>query len=203
MARTLSTRLALQRWSTDSDTQGRADFDNDNAILDDLTMVSLQDTIANRPASGTRGRIFWATDQKRAYYDTGSAWHFLGPVGELGWQEIAGTVSASSVTPVNLSSITFTLEQPRKVRVTWGALSCQGVSGGETGRITLSGAANRRVQWQNQSSGSAGEVSVDATYRVSLGAGSFTFATTVLKVAGGSRSDVLGSYLLVEDVGAA
>ena len=48
----------------------------DNTLLRYLSSYK-QDTIANRPAAGVIGRIFYATDEKNYYGDDGSAWHLI------------------------------------------------------------------------------------------------------------------------------
>lgn len=80
MAKSLTTRLGLQRWTADADTQDRTEFDGAHAQLEQLAAGYLRDLIANRPAAAATyvGFLFEATDEAGAlYWCTGSAW--LGP----------------------------------------------------------------------------------------------------------------------------
>jgi hypothetical protein len=78
MSITSSPRLGLTRWSADGDAVARTQFDGDNAQLDSLTAIGLQDVLANRPAAGVARRVFYATDTGFHYWDTGSAWVKIG-----------------------------------------------------------------------------------------------------------------------------
>lgn len=54
----------------------------ENFVVDGgLVRIMLAGTFANRPAFGTVGRIYVATDTGAFYYDTGSAWVSLGSSG--------------------------------------------------------------------------------------------------------------------------
>jgi hypothetical protein len=83
VAETLTPRLGIRRWSADTDTPSRSEFDADHAALDDLTAIDLQGTLAARPAFGIRGRYYYATDVGKLYRDTGTAWVEI-PVGTTG-----------------------------------------------------------------------------------------------------------------------
>ncbi|HEV2463537.1 MAG TPA: hypothetical protein VGT04_07020 [Acidobacteriaceae bacterium] len=39
-----------------------------------LSQVLIEGTLSGRPAAGTAGRLYFATDTKRHYYDNGSGW---------------------------------------------------------------------------------------------------------------------------------
>lgn len=80
MAKSTTTRLGLQRWTDDADTQDRSEFDGAHAQLEDLAAGYLRDVIASRPAAAAGNEGFWfeATDEAGAlYWSTGTSW--LGP----------------------------------------------------------------------------------------------------------------------------
>lgn len=79
MVETISPRVGLVRYSADADSPSRADWETTMAALEDKTAVDLQGTFAARPAAGTRGRYYWATDRDVLYRDTGTAWKAVGP----------------------------------------------------------------------------------------------------------------------------
>lgn len=78
-----STRLALP-YPVATDT---ADVPRDiKALTDKLdpnTAVDYQGTLAARPAAGTVGRYYYATDTQTLYRDTGSAWAAVGGGGAV------------------------------------------------------------------------------------------------------------------------
>lgn len=71
---TQTPRLGLNQWSSGSDPFTRAQFNVDNAALESLAAIFVQDVYANRPGAGVAGRFFWATDRKKLYYDDGAIW---------------------------------------------------------------------------------------------------------------------------------
>lgn len=86
MATTTTPRLGLTRWSAASDPwPARPGFDAEQALLDDLLAVTVQGTYAARPAAAIRGRFYWVTgtgtNAGKLYYDTGTAWLDVIPVG--------------------------------------------------------------------------------------------------------------------------
>lgn len=77
MAESLTTRFSLKRWTADTDTPERADFDG--AHLEIATNVAgwlPDDTAANRPAAAAANArfLFRASDTGQLSYSTGSAW---------------------------------------------------------------------------------------------------------------------------------
>jgi microcystin-dependent protein len=82
MAETTTPRLGIRRWSADTDTPSRAEFDADHAALDNLVAIDQQGLLADRPAAGVRGRYYWSTDISRLDRDTGSAWVVVGPAAQ-------------------------------------------------------------------------------------------------------------------------
>lgn len=93
MARSQTSRFGLWRWSSDSDTQGRSDFDSDNNQLETLALIGLRGTLAARPAAGIRERLYYATDVRALYWDSGST-----------WKRTPGQVVQAGILPVAFSS---------------------------------------------------------------------------------------------------
>lgn len=58
------------------------------------TGVIMKGTIGSRPAAGTNGRMYWASDTTRLYRDTGSAWDL---VGALALADLTGTVVTAQI----------------------------------------------------------------------------------------------------------
>jgi hypothetical protein len=87
MARSLTSRLGLQRWSADSDTQQRSDFDNDNAQLESLVAKAAHGAIGARPASSAAmaDSFYLITDATGGgvigtlYYCDGTTWTVFAP----------------------------------------------------------------------------------------------------------------------------
>lgn len=75
MAITETPRVGLPQWGAGTDPFGRAQMNGAFANAEERVAIFDQDTIANRPAAGTLGRFFWATDELLLYYDTGTVWH--------------------------------------------------------------------------------------------------------------------------------
>lgn len=73
MAATTS-RLAIPYPSGSDPTNPPADMQRLANALDSVATVYLENTLANRPAAGTHGRIFYATDTGAAFYDYGTGW---------------------------------------------------------------------------------------------------------------------------------
>jgi len=51
------------------------DLDKLRKQIDLLSTIFVQGTIASRPAAGTPGRLFFASDERRLYYDDGTLWN--------------------------------------------------------------------------------------------------------------------------------
>lgn len=91
MAESLTTRFGLKRWTADTDTPERADFDAaHNALATNAAGWLPDDTLANRPAAAAANArfLYRATDTGLVYYSTGSAWL------ELGSEQIAVQTTA-------------------------------------------------------------------------------------------------------------
>lgn len=86
MAKSLTARFGLQRWSADADTQARSEFDNDNAQLEAKAAMFGQGTLAAKgAASAANAGTFWTiTDAAGGgvlndlWYSTGAAWIHVG-----------------------------------------------------------------------------------------------------------------------------
>lgn len=78
MAVTTTTRLGITRWSAESDSPTRTQFDADHGQIESLTAIDTTGTFASRPAPGVRGRYYFATDQGLVYRDDGAAWWLVG-----------------------------------------------------------------------------------------------------------------------------
>lgn len=74
MAITSSARLGLTVWGAGADPFTRAHRNADNAALDDAVAIDAQGLAAARPAAGTRGSYYYATDDGILYRDTGAGW---------------------------------------------------------------------------------------------------------------------------------
>lgn len=82
MAVTNTPRLGLNTYTAGSDPHpGRAEFNARMQQLDALVAIAAQGTQAARPSAGTWGRLYWATDASRLYWDTGSTWAEVTTVG--------------------------------------------------------------------------------------------------------------------------
>jgi hypothetical protein len=72
-----TSRLALPYPTDDDDNDVAGDLLALATKLDTDAAVDLQGTFASRPAAGTRGRFYWATDKKALYRDDGTAWQLI------------------------------------------------------------------------------------------------------------------------------
>ena len=69
-----TTRLGITRWSAGGDPFTRIQMDDSHAALEAKTAIYAQGAFASRPAAGTIGRFYYATDTAVLYYDDGTAW---------------------------------------------------------------------------------------------------------------------------------
>jgi hypothetical protein len=76
---TQTPRVGLNKWGAGTDPYTRAQHNADQDQLELLTAIDVQGTLAARPAAGTRGRYYFATDNGILYRDTGVAWVTLNP----------------------------------------------------------------------------------------------------------------------------
>lgn len=68
-------RLGLQKSQLDTPLHERDANEAANVeYLDAHAVVFLSDAQANRPLPGVIGRIYFSTDQKRIFWDSGSEW---------------------------------------------------------------------------------------------------------------------------------
>lgn len=92
MAKTQLEPIGTSQWSSDADTYpGRVGWNSELANLNAKAARWLQGSTGNRPVAANPGRYFWATDTFRLWYDDGSAWTEVSPVGG------GGTPTAGSV----------------------------------------------------------------------------------------------------------
>jgi microcystin-dependent protein len=83
MAETTTTRLGLHRWSANTDTVDRTEFESSLAQLEALSAIFLEGTRAARPAPGVTGRFYkvkgdTALLNGMVFYDDGVAWTVVG-----------------------------------------------------------------------------------------------------------------------------
>ena len=91
MSITTSPRFGLTQWSAESDPVNRTQFETSFGLIDSLGALYSQGALSARPAYGTVGRFYFATDTGLLYYDTGAAWVTINPATPLG---TSATVSA-------------------------------------------------------------------------------------------------------------
>lgn len=72
MAETNSPRLGLRRWSADTDTWSRAEFDANNAAREALVAIYAQTTGAVPPPASVPGRLIATAADGSVYYDSGT-----------------------------------------------------------------------------------------------------------------------------------
>lgn len=84
MAETRTPRLSLPSYSAGTDAFSRLDWQDLVNSLEANAAADVQDTLANRPPAGIRGRYFYATDNGGLYRDTGTVWVELNPARSIG-----------------------------------------------------------------------------------------------------------------------
>ena len=88
MAKSLTARFGLQRWSSSSDTQQRSEFDNDSAQIEALALIARQGVASARGSAATWPRSpYKATDTGDLWYSDGTAWALLATDAE--WEPFA------------------------------------------------------------------------------------------------------------------
>ena len=88
MTVTLSTRLGMTRWSSDTDAWSREQIDANFGQLEANAIIGTQGANAARPAAGVQRRLYLATDAERVYIDDGDEWYEL---------LVAGVANATAV----------------------------------------------------------------------------------------------------------
>jgi hypothetical protein len=104
MAESTTTRMGLRRWSADTDTPSRDEFDGGHATLEQLAVGYTAGTLALRPAPGLEGWLYYVDSGAsvgKFYYDTGAAWLLINP----DWG-LVGDISASAVGDTALAGAT-------------------------------------------------------------------------------------------------
>ena len=74
MTVTLTDRLGLTRWGSDSDAWSREQIVGNFDTLDAAAIIGTQGTNAERPTAGVQRRLYLATDAERVYLDDGDEW---------------------------------------------------------------------------------------------------------------------------------
>jgi hypothetical protein len=96
-----------------------------------LASVIIRDVIANRPAAGIEGRLFFASDTGIDYYDDGSAWQVVGAgVSVTTKGDLQGYSTSPARVPVGTNGQVLTADSTASVGVSWQA---GGGSGGVVG----------------------------------------------------------------------
>lgn len=94
MVETRTSRFTLPQWSEDTDFSQRADFNEAFLRLEQRAAMYVQGLRSARPAAGTVGRYYVATDSKAIYYDDGTNWSVVGALLE---QTTARSTAAGNV----------------------------------------------------------------------------------------------------------
>ena len=110
MALSLSQRLGLTRWGAGTDPLRRAQLDADNAKLDALVAIAQQGLAADRPASGTERRFYYATDTDTLSLDT---------AGDAGWLDIATWDTGPNGVRLNYAGLNDNTKTPADGPVTY------------------------------------------------------------------------------------
>ncbi|GAA4916036.1 pyocin knob domain-containing protein [Nesterenkonia rhizosphaerae] len=85
MAQEQTSRLGLDTYTSGNDPHPtREEFNARMELLDRLAAITDQGVFADRPAPETSGRLYWATDRRRLFYDTGTAWEEVNTTGSGG-----------------------------------------------------------------------------------------------------------------------
>ena len=99
MTVTLTDRLGLTRWGSDSDAWSREQIDGNVAKVEELAVIGTQGNASDRPAAGVQRRLYLATDVERVYLDDGDEWYEL---------LVAGVAPASAIVFTPVGSIAAT-----------------------------------------------------------------------------------------------
>lgn len=174
MTETNTTRFSLRQWSTGSDTPSRLEIGNSFLQIENLAAIDVQDTAANKPGPGVRGRYFWDTTNNMLSRDSGSAWSVVGSRVLDGYSK-ASTTGAVAYTVDAPSGQTADLQQ---WKVNGTTLSLMDKSGG----LSLGGSMQAKNGVFNgpdtltntlQVNGFSGQTA--ALFRVQNGSGSTMF----------------------------
>lgn len=77
MAKTITTRFGLTRWSASTDAPLRTDFDTSFGQIESIGAIDRSGTLAARPAAGIVGTLYTATDTGAMYRDDGTQWRTI------------------------------------------------------------------------------------------------------------------------------
>jgi len=79
---------------------------HEGSVLSGIHEV-IQDVIANRPAAGVAGRLFFSTDERKLYRDTGTAWEEITAIERLSTHEGKVTDVHGVVSPDEIASKSY------------------------------------------------------------------------------------------------
>src|SRR6478735_2260475 len=97
MAKTQLARTGASQWSVDTDAwPARTGWNNELANFNAVVAVYGQGTTAARPAASRQGFYYFATDTLRLWYDNGTAWTEVSPVGGGGTPQPTAIGTAGS-----------------------------------------------------------------------------------------------------------
>ena len=71
----VTTRMALPCPDENNPADVPTDIDKLRKRIDELSAIYLQGALSTRPAAAIPGRLFFATDERRMWYDDGSIWN--------------------------------------------------------------------------------------------------------------------------------
>lgn len=131
MAKSLSARLGLQRWTAGTDTQLRSEFDNDNAQLEALAAIARQGLASARGSATTWSRsTYLATDTGVLSYSDGAAWTNIAYLGA--WTPYTPTLSNLTLGNGSMSAAYLLVGKDLRVRfrLTLGSTSAVGTNAG-------------------------------------------------------------------------
>ncbi|GAA1812265.1 pyocin knob domain-containing protein [Nesterenkonia flava] len=85
MALEYTDRLALSTYTSGTDMHPtRTEFNDRMQLLDSLVAITRQGAHADRPTAGIRGTIWYSTDRREIYLDTGTEWERVDRIGQGG-----------------------------------------------------------------------------------------------------------------------
>lgn len=143
MAETYSPRFGIIVWGAPTDGPSRVEFNAAFNQVETLAAIDVQGTFAARPAPGTQGRYYYATDNGVLYRDTGAAWTVVGASG-IDAVVNASTSAAVPLTVAGVSGQTAHLLDAKVLSTTMAYIGADGSFNGSNfvgsrGQFTASG----------------------------------------------------------------
>jgi hypothetical protein len=201
MARSLTARLGLQRWTADSDTQSRSDFDSSNLALETLVAIARHGNLTSRPAAGTRDQLYFATDVGRIFWDDGTAWHLVHVVDPLLDQNTdpTGTGTINTLTAVDVLVVSPTIPAGvTRVKISGTVWISTPAGVGAVVQLTgMSDAKSRTISAGSES----GDVGIPFAYDLSPTAGVKNYRLRVASTVSGSDVTWRAPMLTAEILG--